>query len=73
MININMKDMKKFLKQTMALALLIGACSACTAEKEEGLYYEDGIVNLDGPWASEQMAFTEEDAQLAVITTSKEK
>ena len=67
-----MKKMTKFLKQTLALALLIGAFSACTAEKEEPLYYEDGIVNLDGPWASDQMAFTEE-TKSAVITVSDKK
>lgn len=68
-----MIDMTKLLKKTLALTLLIVACSACTAQKEEPLYYEDGIVNLDGPWSVEQMAFTEESAQMASLSTSDNK
>lgn len=65
--------MKRFLKTTLALAFVIGLATACSGQKEEPLYFEDGIVNLDGPWAADQMAFAEEDAHLAMATTSENK
>ena len=49
--------MKRIAKLSLATALVTVALSACQNTKEEPLYYEDGIVNLEGPWAPEQMAY----------------
>ena len=43
--------MKKFKSLTLCLvAGLFLVLTACAPEKEAALFYEDGIVNLDGPW-----------------------
>ena len=54
------KDMKRIAKLTLATALVTVMLGACQNTKEEPLYYEDGIVNLEGPWSPEQMAYTDE-------------
>ena len=65
--------MKRFLKTTLAMTFVIGLTAACSGQKEEPLYYEDGIVNLDGPWEAEQRAYVEEDASLAMVATAEKK
>ena len=65
--------MKRFLKMILALMFVIGLTAACTGKKEEPLYYEDGIVNLDGPWEADQRAFVDEDAPLAMVATAEKK
>ncbi len=56
--------MKRIAKLSLATALVTVALSACQNTKEEPLYYEDGIVNLEGPWAPEQMAYANDKTQM---------
>ena len=49
--------MKRLTKMTFlftAIGLLVLNCA--TETKEEPLYYEDGIVNLNGPWGENMKA-----------------
>ena len=57
--------MKRLLSNILAMALFISLLNACTGQTEEPLYYEDGIVNLNGPWADQQGPATAEDAVIA--------
>ena len=53
--------MKRLLSNLLALALLVAVLSACSGQQSEPLYYEDGIVNLHGPWEDQKGPATTED------------
>ena len=55
--------MKRFLNNVVVLALFASVLSACAGQKEEPLYYEDGIVNLHGPWENQEGPATAEDEE----------
>ena len=61
-----MKEMKLITRITLlfaSVALLIAIC--LTPEKEEPLFYDDGVVNLNGPWEDHmQLSDYDTDAEL---------
>lgn len=55
--------MKRLTKSTLAIFIIAVVATSCQTQKEEPLYYEDGIVNLHGPWKDQKGPATSEDEE----------
>ena len=65
--------MKRLIPSTLVIVIMTVLATGCQKAKEEPLYYEDGIVNLHGPWEDQKGPATSEDEEtFAMIKNNME-